>query len=203
MSVGVHCMLRIKTDDILYTPLPLYHTAGGMTGVGQVLLHGASLAIRSKFSASNFWADCVTYGCTVSVFTLQYLREIENACRILVIKTVGIWIWGRLNVLVRWWMLQYYVWENLKFDCQPRDWVFKLNFLWGHAMMHVVSHWSFPVEAWLQVPTSAHGVCGQGGNGTSFSPSTSLFPVITLMPCAPTFLCHRCYIISAIVGLVK
>lgn len=73
MSVGVRCMLRIKTDDTLYTPLPLYHTAGGLTGVGQVLLHGVSLAIRSKFSASNFWADCVTHGCTVSAFTLQYL----------------------------------------------------------------------------------------------------------------------------------
>jgi len=70
MAVGVRCMLRIKTDDTFYTPLPLYHTAGGMTGVGQVLLHGVSLAIRSKFSASNFWADCITYGCTVSAFTL-------------------------------------------------------------------------------------------------------------------------------------
>lgn len=70
MGVGVRCMLRITPDDTLYTPLPLYHTAGGMTGVGQVLLHGASLAIRSKFSASNFWADCITYGCTVSVFIL-------------------------------------------------------------------------------------------------------------------------------------
>jgi len=73
MAVGVHCMLRIKTDDTFYTPLPLYHTAGGLTGVGQVLLHGVSLAIRSKFSASNFWADCITYGCTVSAFTVQYL----------------------------------------------------------------------------------------------------------------------------------
>jgi len=81
MAVGVRCMLRIKTDDILYTPLPLYHTAGGMTGVGQVLLHGASLAIRSKFSASNFWADCVTYGCTVA----QYIGEI---CRYLLMVPV-------------------------------------------------------------------------------------------------------------------
>jgi len=76
MAVGVHCMLRIKTDDTFYTPLPLYHTAGGLTGVGQVLLHGVSLAIRSKFSASNFWADCITYGCTVA----QYIGEI---CRYL------------------------------------------------------------------------------------------------------------------------
>ena len=74
ISVGVRCMLRIKTDDTLYTPLPLYHTAGGTIGVGQVLLHGASLAIRSKFSASSFWTDCITYGCTVSAFTLQYLH---------------------------------------------------------------------------------------------------------------------------------
>lgn len=76
VSAGVHCMLRIKTDDTLYTPLPLYHTAGGNIGVGQVLLHGASLVIRSKFSASNFWADCITYGCTVA----QYIGEM---CRYL------------------------------------------------------------------------------------------------------------------------
>lgn len=68
MSMGVHYMLRIGADDTLYTALPLYHTAGGMVGVGQVLLRGASVAIRSKFSASNFWADCIAYNCTVSTF---------------------------------------------------------------------------------------------------------------------------------------
>ncbi|PNF24770.1 Long-chain fatty acid transport protein 4 [Cryptotermes secundus] len=76
MSMGVHYMLRIQADDTLYTPLPLYHTAGGTLGVGQVLLCGASLAIRSKFSASNFWADCIAYNCTVA----QYIGEM---CRYL------------------------------------------------------------------------------------------------------------------------
>ncbi|KAJ4435704.1 hypothetical protein ANN_18320 [Periplaneta americana] len=76
LSVGVHYMLNVQNDDILYTPLPLYHTAGGMVGVGQVLLFGCTMAIRTKFSASNFWADCVTFKCTVA----QYIGEM---CRYL------------------------------------------------------------------------------------------------------------------------
>lgn len=30
----------MTTDDILYTPLPLYHSAAGMLGVGAVILVG-------------------------------------------------------------------------------------------------------------------------------------------------------------------
>nr|CAD7433866.1 unnamed protein product [Timema monikensis] len=66
MGVGVHWMLDIGFDDIIYNSLPLYHTAGGMIGVGQVLLHGCSVVIRKKFSASNFWTDCIAYNCTSS-----------------------------------------------------------------------------------------------------------------------------------------
>lgn len=66
MAYGVHSMLDIKDDDILYDPLPLYHTSGGIIGTGQSLLTGNSVAIRKKFSASNFWVDCIKYNCTVS-----------------------------------------------------------------------------------------------------------------------------------------
>ncbi|KDQ86778.1 hypothetical protein L798_06497 [Zootermopsis nevadensis] len=72
ISMGVHFMLKVYKNDIIYTPLPLYHTAGGMVGVGQVLLRGATVAIRSRFSASNFWTDCISYNCTVA----QYIGEI-------------------------------------------------------------------------------------------------------------------------------
>nr|CAD7601785.1 unnamed protein product [Timema genevievae] len=72
MVVGVHWMLDVEFDDIIYDPLPLYHTAGGMIGVGQVLLHGSSVVIRKKFSASNFWTDCIAYKCTIA----QYIGEI-------------------------------------------------------------------------------------------------------------------------------
>ncbi|XP_067006240.2 long-chain fatty acid transport protein 1 [Anabrus simplex] len=76
MVVGVNRMLSISSKDTLYDPLPLYHTAGGMIGVGQALLMGSTVAIRRKFSASNFWTDCIAYKCTVA----QYIGEI---CRYL------------------------------------------------------------------------------------------------------------------------
>lgn len=66
MSMGVYYMHAINEDDVIYNPLPLYHTAGGMVGVGIVLLRGVSMALRKKFSATNFWADCIKYNCTVS-----------------------------------------------------------------------------------------------------------------------------------------
>lgn len=59
-------MLSFRDDDIIYNSLPLYHSAGGMIGVGSVLLCGVTAALRKKFSASNFWTDCIRYKCTVS-----------------------------------------------------------------------------------------------------------------------------------------
>lgn len=56
----------ITEHDVVYTPLPLYHTAGGILGVSTVLLGGSTCAIRSKFSASKYWSDCLKYECTVS-----------------------------------------------------------------------------------------------------------------------------------------
>lgn len=76
LAVGVYCMHALRPNDIIYNPLPLYHTAGGMVGVGNVLLKGLTMALRKKFSASNFWADCIKYECTVA----QYIGEI---CRFL------------------------------------------------------------------------------------------------------------------------
>ncbi|XP_066909185.1 long-chain fatty acid transport protein 4 [Halyomorpha halys] len=67
---------RLKGSDIVYDPLPLYHTAGGLLGVGQVLMNGSTVVLRPKFSASNFWIDCIKYNCTAA----QYIGEM---CRYL------------------------------------------------------------------------------------------------------------------------
>lgn len=66
MAQGVHNMCALRSDDILYDSLPLYHSAGGILGVGQCLLKGVTVALRKKFSASNYWKDCIKYNCTVS-----------------------------------------------------------------------------------------------------------------------------------------
>lgn len=40
--------------------------SGNIVGIGQCLLHGMTVVIRKKFSASRFWDDCIKYNCTVS-----------------------------------------------------------------------------------------------------------------------------------------
>ncbi|XP_063975497.1 long-chain fatty acid transport protein 4-like [Diachasmimorpha longicaudata] len=76
MSCGVYYMLGLDHTDRVYDPLPLYHTAGGVIGVGPALCVGITVVLRRKFSASKFWADCIEHKCTVA----QYIGEI---CRFL------------------------------------------------------------------------------------------------------------------------
>uniref|UniRef100_A0A3B4Z399 Arachidonate--CoA ligase n=1 Tax=Stegastes partitus TaxID=144197 RepID=A0A3B4Z399_9TELE len=76
MAALVYYGFRMTSDDVLYDCLPLYHSAGNIVGVGQCLIHGMTVVIRKKFSASRFWDDCVKYNCTI----VQYIGEI---CRYL------------------------------------------------------------------------------------------------------------------------
>uniref|UniRef100_A0A7N5JZF9 long-chain-fatty-acid--CoA ligase n=1 Tax=Ailuropoda melanoleuca TaxID=9646 RepID=A0A7N5JZF9_AILME len=76
MAALVYHGFRMRPDDIVYDCLPLYHSAGNIVGVGQCLLHGMTVVIRKKFSASRFWDDCIKYNCTI----VQYIGEL---CRYL------------------------------------------------------------------------------------------------------------------------
>lgn len=64
-------MLNLRPTDRIYNSLPLYHTAGGLIGVGQALLRGITVVLRRRFSASKFWPDCVHYECTVNLSLLS------------------------------------------------------------------------------------------------------------------------------------
>ena len=57
---------NIAESDIIYTALPLYHTNANSLAMGQMIIFGCTIALRKKFSASNFWNDCIKYQCTVS-----------------------------------------------------------------------------------------------------------------------------------------
>lgn len=65
IAAGIHYMANFQPDDVFYTPLPLYHTAGGVMSIGQALLFGSTVVIRKKFSASGYFPDCQKYKCTV------------------------------------------------------------------------------------------------------------------------------------------
>lgn len=77
-------MAALTSSDVLYCALPIYHSAGGIIGTGHVTLLGGTLVLRKKFSASNFWKDCIKYQCTVSI----RLREAHVALLNLEIVTV-------------------------------------------------------------------------------------------------------------------
>eukprot|EP00512_Aurantiochytrium_limacinum_P006363 CAMPEP_0171521432 /NCGR_PEP_ID=MMETSP0959-20130129/7118_1 /TAXON_ID=87120 /ORGANISM="Aurantiochytrium limacinum, Strain ATCCMYA-1381" /LENGTH=629 /DNA_ID=CAMNT_0012061311 /DNA_START=71 /DNA_END=1960 /DNA_ORIENTATION=+ len=67
---------KVRETDVVYTCLPLFHSAGGGLGIGIMLYTGATVVIKRKFSASDFWTDCIKYKCTV----VQYIGEL---CRYL------------------------------------------------------------------------------------------------------------------------
>ncbi|CAI4227376.1 unnamed protein product [Auanema sp. JU1783] len=76
IAMGSGSAFGVREDDVVYITMPLYHSAAGIMGIGSMIVKGTTTVIRKKFSASNFWKDCVKYNCTAS----QYIGEI---CRYL------------------------------------------------------------------------------------------------------------------------
>ncbi|XP_073846334.1 fatty acid transport protein 2 isoform X2 [Musca autumnalis] len=76
IAAGIHFTLRFQQKDVFYTPLPLYHTAGGIMSMGQGILFGSTVAIRKKFSASGYFADCVKFNATVAHYIGEMARYI-------------------------------------------------------------------------------------------------------------------------------
>ncbi len=78
MRIGVP-LAQIKPDDVVYNPLPLYHATGGALGIGPALLLGATVHIRRKFSASEFWDDIAHSKASVFVYIGELCRYLVNA----------------------------------------------------------------------------------------------------------------------------
>jgi fatty-acyl-CoA synthase len=66
---------RLRADDVLYCPLPLHHASGLLLGLGACLVAGATLALRARFSASQFLADVCRYDASV----VLYVGELGRA----------------------------------------------------------------------------------------------------------------------------
>lgn len=75
LVVGFHYM-GITSTDRLYCALPLYHTAGGVISVGQAILFGCTVILKPKFSASQFFPDCVKYKATGAHYIGEMCRYI-------------------------------------------------------------------------------------------------------------------------------
>ena len=70
---GVNVM-QLGPKDTYYCALPLYHSNALLVGFGSCLCSGASIALRRKFSASQFWEDCIKFEATAAIYIGELLR---------------------------------------------------------------------------------------------------------------------------------
>ena len=65
--------------DVTFNVLPLYHSTGGLVGIGPALLNGGKLVVRRKFSATSFWPDAKATGATLFVYIGELCRYLVNS----------------------------------------------------------------------------------------------------------------------------
>ncbi|KAI5737131.1 hypothetical protein M8J76_010317 [Diaphorina citri] len=98
-QVGKH-LLSLGSGDVIYNCLPMYHSAGGLIGTIPALILGSSIAIRTKFSASNYFRDCAKYKCNAGIYIgemCRYLlasKESEADYSHQVVKMIGVGMRG-------------------------------------------------------------------------------------------------------------
>ena len=65
---------QAKPSDRFYLCLPLFHGTGLMCGIGSSFYTGASIFLRRRFSASEFWSDVQTYQTTNFIYVGELCR---------------------------------------------------------------------------------------------------------------------------------
>lgn len=79
MVNGMASSFKVTDEDINYVALPLYHSNGGVGGIGMMIYKGTSVVIAKKFSASKFFQDCAYHGATVCNFISFVTRLFQRS----------------------------------------------------------------------------------------------------------------------------
>lgn len=103
--------IYILSEHSVNLMAPVSLSTGNIVGVGQCILHGMTVVIRKKFSASRFWDDCVKYNCTVSIILIKnHCHRISGGCSYyLSLKyffRITILLHSPPDCTVHWWDLQ-------------------------------------------------------------------------------------------------
>jgi len=74
-------LAELTADDILFTPLPLFHGLASRQGVMGCLIAGARAHIGERFSASRFWAQARAAGATLAhtMFNIPAMLKAQPA----------------------------------------------------------------------------------------------------------------------------
>jgi len=78
ISHGFCGVMGIEPDDRMYACLPMYHTSGGVIACGAPLVAGATVFIREKFSARDFWREIVENRSTLVMYIGELCRYLLN-----------------------------------------------------------------------------------------------------------------------------
>ena len=71
-------VLNLKPQDTMYVPLPFFHTNALALSWPTVFANGSAVAIRRKFSVSNFWSDVHKYNVTAWCYIGELCRYLMN-----------------------------------------------------------------------------------------------------------------------------
>jgi acyl-CoA synthetase (AMP-forming)/AMP-acid ligase II len=71
-------VLNLKPTDTMYVPLPFFHTNALALSWPTVFANGSAVAIRRKFSVSNFWSDVRKYDATAWCYIGELCRYLMN-----------------------------------------------------------------------------------------------------------------------------
>ena len=71
-------VLELGPGDVVYIPLPLYHSNAMFAGWGAALMTGACMALRRRFSASQFWGDVQRFDASAFVYIGELCRYLLN-----------------------------------------------------------------------------------------------------------------------------
>ncbi|KAJ4286435.1 long-chain fatty acid transporter fat1 [Kalmusia sp. IMI 367209] len=72
----IHSWIGLKSTDVLYTSMPLYHSSASVLGIGPLLRAGGAICISKRFSHKTFWPEVRASKATI----IQYVGE---TCRYL------------------------------------------------------------------------------------------------------------------------
>jgi citronellyl-CoA synthetase len=69
---------NMKTEDVVYITLPLFHSNAVHIGLASALRHGSAIALARRFSVRNFWNDVRKYNATCFNYIGELLRYLLN-----------------------------------------------------------------------------------------------------------------------------
>jgi crotonobetaine/carnitine-CoA ligase len=76
-ALEVNTVCQMTPDDVIYSPLPLFHSMALLRGVLAAIVAGGACVLRDRFSVSSYWNDVRRYGATIGhcVFTIPQLLK--------------------------------------------------------------------------------------------------------------------------------